>query len=153
MTFQLSRDPFGQLALVDAEGRLHTPVVPVRAFPITAPREGIAICDPRGQELVWIDALDAVPEPARRLLAEELDAREFMPEVRRIRHVSADDPPATWDVETDRGPTRLVVRAEEDVRRVGAAAVLIRDAHGVRFLIRDREALDAASRRVLERYL
>ena len=35
--FQLERDAFGRLVLTDIEGVRHVGVVPVRAFPLTAP--------------------------------------------------------------------------------------------------------------------
>jgi hypothetical protein len=47
----------------------------------------------------------------------------------------------------------LVLKVEEDIRRLGGGALLIGSAHGVQFLVRDRHALDRQSRRLLERFL
>ncbi|WP_303785557.1 DUF1854 domain-containing protein [Azovibrio restrictus] len=149
----LERNPFGQLVFTDAAGLRHTGVVPVRAFPINAPDRGLALMSPEGHELLWIECLEDLPEPVARLLREELEEREFMPEIRSIRHVSSFATPSTWDVDTDRGPTRLVLKGEEDIRRLGANALIIADHHGLQYLIRDRQALDRQSRKFLMRFL
>lgn len=152
-TLQLERNAFGQLVFTDAAGQRHTGVVPVRAFAITAPDQGLALMSPEGHELLWIDTLAALPETMARLLQEELEQREFMPEIRAIRHVSSFATPSTWEVDTDRGPTRLVLKGEEDIRRLGPNALIIADHHGLQYLIRDRQALNHQSRKFLMRFL
>ncbi len=151
--FKLSRDPFGKLVLTTSEGIAHSAVVPVRSFPITAPHQGIALVSVDGHELAWIPSLDDLPEENRHLLQEELASREFMPEIRRIRHVSSFATPSTWHVETDRGETTFILKGEDDIRRLASPALLIADSHGIQFLIRDRYALDGASRKILDRFL
>lgn len=152
-TLHLERNSFGQLVFTDTAGQRHTGVVPVRAFAITAPDQGMALMSPEGHELLWIDKLANLPETMARLLQEELEQREFMPEIRAIRHVSSFATPSTWEVDTDRGPTRLVLKGEEDIRRLGANALIIADHHGLQYLIRDRQALDRQSRKFLMRFL
>ncbi|HJV79413.1 DUF1854 domain-containing protein [Noviherbaspirillum sp.] len=150
--FELSRNAFGKLVLASEEG-VFEGVVPVRAFPIAAPESGIALVDVDGHELAWIDSLDELPAEARALLQEELKNREFLPEIRQIRHVSTFAVPSTWEVETDRGLASFVLKGEEDIRRVANETLLIADSHGVQFLIRDVQALDKASRKLLDRFL
>ncbi|UHL66402.1 DUF1854 domain-containing protein [Paralcaligenes sp. KSB-10] len=150
--FRLNRDPFGRLVLT-IDGRFYNAVVPVRSFPISAPDQGIALMGPDGAELVWMDSLEELPGDARELLTQELASREFMPEVRRIRHVSSFATPSRWQVETDRGDVELVLKAEEDIRRLSASTLLIADNHGVQYLIRDVPALDKTSRRLLDHFL
>jgi hypothetical protein len=151
--FALSRDPYGRLMLVDAQGVEHVGVVPVRAFPIGAPEEGLSLVSADGYELAWIERL-ALLDPARRALVEEdLAAREFVPEIRAIRDVSSFATPSTWTVETDRGATTLVLKGEEDIRRLGRTSLLIADRNGIQFLVRDIASLDRASRRLLDRFL
>jgi hypothetical protein len=150
---QLDRDAFGRLVLVDAEGARHEGVVPVRAFPLTAPDDGISLVGPDGRELVWVDRLDALPEAMRVLLAQELAARDFAPTLLRLRKVSSFGVPSTWQVSTDRGETSFVLKAEEDIRRLEGGALLIASAHGLQFRIPDVRALDRGSRKLLERFL
>jgi hypothetical protein len=152
-TLQLIRDAHGQLQLTAADGSVHAGVVPVRAFPIAAPGEGIALVGADGHELAWIERLGDLPETTRQLVEEELASREFIPEIRRLRQVSTFAIPSTWEVETDRGETRFVLKGEEDIRRLGAATLLIGDSHGVQYLIRDLFSLDKTSRRLLDRFM
>ncbi|WP_337878192.1 DUF1854 domain-containing protein [Caldimonas sp.] len=151
--FQLHRNPHGQLVCTDAQGQVHVGVLPVRAFPITAPDEGVSLVSPEGQEVVWIERLSDLPSPLRRLIEEELAQREFMPEITRLVAVSSFATPSTWNVETDRGRTQLVLKGEEDIRRLPGGRLLIADRDGVSYLIRDPAALDRASRRLLDRFL
>ena len=150
---QLERNAFGRLVLTTADGERHEGVLPVRAFPIAAPDEGLALVGSDGHELVWVERLDMVPAGPRALIAAELASREFTPEILRLLGVSTFSTPSTWRVATDRGETTLVLRVEEDIRRLSANGLLITDSHGIQFLVRDRFALDARSRRLLERFL
>ena len=151
--FQLSRNAFGHLVFVGADGVVHEGIVPVRAFPVSAPAVGVALVSGDGRELAWVDTLDELPAVIRTLVEEELANNEFMPEIRRICGVSSFATPSTWRVETDRGDTDLVLKGEEDIRRLGGDALLVVDRHGIQFLIRDLQALDRASRRILDRFL
>jgi hypothetical protein len=151
--FALHQDAWGRLVLTDAQGHQHVGVEPVRAFPLSAPDEGLALCDAEGCELAWIDRHDQLAEAPRRVLEEYLRQREFLPVVRRIVKVSASVEPSEWEVETDRGRTRFMLGSSEHVRHLEGQRALITDANGLRYLIADVGALDAGSRRILERYL
>jgi hypothetical protein len=151
--FQLSRNAFGRLVFRAADGAAHEGVMPVRAFPIAAPETGIALLSVDGHELAWIECLADLPGAARALIEEELAGREFMPEIRRLHGVSSFATPSTWRVETDRGDAAFVLKGEEDIRRVSAHTLLVVDSHGIQFLIRDIQSLDAGSRRILDRFL
>lgn len=151
--FSLMRNPFGRLLLTDAQGTVFEGVVPVRAFPIQAPEDGIAMVTVDGKEVAWIDRLADLPLPLRQLVQEELEAREFMPVIDRIVNVTSFATPCTWQVETDRGNTEFVLRGEEDLRRIGEVSLLVADNHGIQFLIKDMFALDKHSRKILDRFL
>ena len=97
--------------------------------------------------------LDQLDEPRRALLAEALEQREFMPRLLRVHAVSSFATPSTWDVDTDRGRTQFVLKGEEDIRRLGHRLLIVNDAHGVQYLIRDLHRMDAASRKLLDRFL
>jgi hypothetical protein len=56
-------------------------------------------------------------------------------------------------VQTDRGATQFVLKGEEDIRRLDGGALLITDANGVSYRVRDRLGLDRHSRRLIERFL
>ena len=150
---ELERHASGRLLWTGSDNQQHLGVVPVRAFPIAAPDEGVSLVGADGHELVWLDRLDALAPTQRGLLEEELALREFVPEITAIKSVSSFGTPSTWRVETDRGETSFVLKGEEDIRRMSRQALLIAAGHGVQFSVKDMGALDRASRRLLERFL
>ena len=152
-SFRLYRSPNGGLALIDASGNSHENVVPVRAFPVTSPESGFSLVGPAGGELAWIDRLDTLLEDTRALILEELAGREFMPVILGITGVSSYATPSVWEIETDRGATRLLLGGEEDIRRLAPPAFMITDRQGIHYLIRDIRVLDKQSRKYLDRFL
>lgn len=151
--FQLRRDAFGKLVLTNADGEEFVGVTPVRAFPVQAPTRGISLVREGGKEVAWIEDLADVPAGIAALVTEELDGREFMPEILSIKSVSSFATPCTWTVSTDRGDTEFVLKGEEDIRRLGTYSLLIADSHGIHFLIRDMFGIDKGSRKILDRFL
>ena len=152
--FTLERNPFGRLVLTTADGTQHVGVVPVRAFPVVAPNEGLSLVNTDGHEAAWVARMDTLPAPLRTLLDEELATREFVPQVRRLVGVSSFTTPSTWHVETDRGDTTFVLKGEEDIRRLGSRSrLMIASEEGIHFLVPDVAALEKASRKLLERFL
>ena len=150
----LERNAHGRLVLTLPTGTQHTDVQPVRAFPIAAPDEGLSLVGSDGHELLWIERLADVPAVPRQLIEAELAVREFVPTIQKIGAVSSFSTPSTWQVATDRGPAQLVLKAEEDIRKLaGRTRLLIASADGVQFKIDDTNTLDKASRRLLERFL
>lgn len=148
---ELTRNPFGKLVVV-VDGQTHEGVTPVRAFPLQTPNDNIALINIDGREVAWINHLSDVSEQIRDLILEELAGREFIPEIRRIVSVSSFSTPCTWTVQTDRGNTSFVLRAEEDIRRLGQS-LLVTDNHGIHFLIRNPVKLDKHGRKILDRFL
>lgn len=152
-TFKLERDASGRLALTDAQGMRHAGVVPVRAFPISAPDAGLSLVGEDGHELAWIDRLDSLDAGTRSLIETELAQREFMPVILAIEQVSSFATPSRWQVRTDRGDTELLLKTEDNIRRLGQQMLLIADGHGVSFIIKDISRMDHHSRKMLDRFL
>lgn len=150
---QLTRDAHGRLVLTLPDGVQHVGVVPVRAFPLSDPDGALSLVGTDGRECAWITRLAELPTAPRTLLADELARREFAPVIEALLEVSTFTTPSTWTVRTDRGTTALVLKGEEDIRRLAGTALLITDSHGVGYRIADARALDKRSRRLLERFL
>ncbi len=151
--FSLIRNAAGRLVLTTNDGNVHEGVFPMRAFPISAPAEGLSLIGENGHELAWVASIASLQNATRNLIEEELARREFMPEICSISHVSSFATPSIWQVETDRGDTELVLKAEDHIRRLTHTSLLITDDHGVNFLIRDIDQLDNHSRKLLDRFL
>ena len=152
--WQLQRDAHGRLVLAFPDGTRHVGVVPVRAFPMAAPEEGLSWMRSDGKEALWLEHMDQLPAAARTLIEQDLAVREFVPTILKLRSVSSFATPSTWQVDTDRGPAQLVLKAEEDIRKLhGRTRLRIAGSDGVQFSIPDTAALDRASQRLLERFL
>ena len=108
--------------------------------------------DQSGKELWWYASIAAIPESELALIEEEMTAREFMPVIEKIIQVSTFATPSIWDIETDKGPTRIRLKGEEDIRRIAGNTLLIADSNGLQFLIKDSTALDKNSKKLLDRF-
>ena len=153
MNIQFAQGPSGRWYYVSADGQQHDHVMAVRSFPVAAPEEGIALVDVDGKELLWIPHLNLLADPVRTQIVKAINQREFMPQILKLYGVSGFVAPSTWDIETDRGRTSLLLKGEEDIRRLSASVLLVTDGHGVQFLIRDLAQMDRYSRKLLDRFL
>lgn len=149
----LERNPMGRWVWIDAQGHRHEQVVVVRAYPVTAPEQGVGVMDAEGHELAWFDRIDQVPPPLQARLREAIAEREFLPEICRLKAVSSLVTPSVWTVDTDRGEARFLLKGEEDIRRLTGKTLIVSDVDGVQYLIRDPMALDRASRKLLDRFM
>jgi Domain of unknown function (DUF1854) len=151
--FDLQRDAFGRWVLHMPDGTRHVPVTALRAYPVSAPSEGVALMDADGHEIFWIDDLAQLGQALRSQVTQALNEREFLPEILQLIDVSSFATPSTWSVRTDRGSTQFLLKGEEDIRRLTGTVLLINDTHGVQFMIRDLAAMDKHSRKLLDRFL
>jgi hypothetical protein len=150
---ELSHDAWGRLVFVDASGERCVGVEPIRAFPLSEPGRWISLCNSEGREVLFVEDLGDLPASARSVLSAELATREFVPVIERILDTTGGIYPVFWDVETDRGPTRIELDTDDDLRRIGPHRILITDAKKSRFVVPDSRALDAHSRRILDRHV
>ena len=149
----LIKDERGHWQATLADGSVHNSVTVVRAFPILAPDEAISVIDIEGHELCWIEQVSELTDRVREAVVLALQTREFMPEILSVERVSSFATPSVWTVQTNRGKCEFTLKGEEDIRRVSAQTLIVADAHGVQFLIRDLPLLNAASRKLLDRFL
>ena len=153
LKFDFFKDPFGGWTLRTDDGQTFNNVSLVRPFPISAPTPSVSILSHDGRELIWIDDMTELPGPLQESLIEALTQGEFMPEIERLVGVSSYTTPSTWLVQTDRGQCELVLKGEENIRRLNAETLIIADACGVDFIIRRPSQLDLHSRRLLDRFM
>ena len=152
VTWRLEQRNDGGVDFVTSDGRRHDDVDIRRGFPFSAPRSGVAIIATTGQELAWIDSLDAVDAPLQAIVERVLADREFMPVIDRIQSIS-EGRPAEWNVVTDRGSYRFTVAHPEDVSRQSDGGMIITDTDGIRYRIPVAAARDVRNRRLLDRAL
>ena len=152
-TFSLAFDAFGKLVVTMADGSQHVGAVVARAFPIASPDQSISVLSAEGKELAWVENLNDLADNERDIATQALQGREFMPEILRLDGVNSFSTPSVWRVQTSRGPAQLVLKGEEDIRRLTVNRLIVADAHGVQFLIRDLPSLDRHTRKLLDRFL
>lgn len=145
------RDQWGRLTLKLDNGRVHVGVEPVRCFPLTDPSRVIALLDSEGHEILTLPELSSLNPEARQFLEAELASRDFVPVIQRVISASHPHPPCRWSVVTDKGQTSFQLESEDDIRRLGPHRILIADSNGIRYLIADMRALDASSKRIVQR--
>lgn len=150
--FDLHYDDWGRLVLVDADGKYHEGVTPVRSFPLSDPEHWISICDSSTRELICIANPQSLPAKTRETLNLALAKNEFIPIIERIVHATHGEP-AEWQVETNRGPRTFVLKGEDDIRTLSDGRLIVTDSDGVRYFINNVRQLDGHSRRTLERFL
>ncbi|MHB8921093.1 MAG: cyanophycin metabolism-associated DUF1854 family protein [Halothiobacillus sp.] len=148
-----SLDAFDRLLWHAPESQTPIPVVPVRAFPIAAPEESIALVDEHGHERVWIDRMDDLGCDMAQLLRQALTSRELTPTILRIKDVSRFATPSVWHIDTDHGATELTLNTEDDIRHLPSGGFLVADKFGLQFKIPNRSFLDRHSQRLLARFL
>lgn len=82
-----ARRPWLFVILTLADGTRHEAVVPVRAFPLAAPEEGLSLLRRDGKEALWIEHLGQLPAATRALVEQDIAVREFVPIILKIRSV------------------------------------------------------------------
>lgn len=148
--FVFSCDARGRLVAEDRFCNRHVGLSAMRLFPMSDPDNWIAVLDENGKELCCIPSVSKLPANSSSAIRTTLTNSEFIPVIERVVHISSNDPPCRWTVETDRGNTEFIINDEKDLRRLTQWSVLIVDARGIRYSIPDTRKLNAYSRRAVE---
>jgi len=141
----------GELRLVSPAGVQC--VHPVRCFPLTEPDIWISLVDARGREVAVLPELNALSVAQRTMIDSALGEREFVPSITAIERIVVTPAHGQWHVITDRGKTCFSLGHEDHVRPLTKSRFVISDTHGMRYIVKDTNQLDARSRRLLSRYL
>ncbi len=148
----LRRDAQGRLCFTGLD-RADVPVTLTPAFPLSEPDLWLSLRSADGAELALIeDPASCAPE-TRLLIDEELRLRQFIPVMTRVHRASSTTTGLEIHADTDRGPTTIVLDADEHIRRISDTRLVLTDRAGVRYLIPDLRELDAPSRQRLERFI
>jgi len=127
-------------------GAVPIPVTLVRARPLTDPEGMIAIIDARKRCVGEIASLQQLSVESRAVARLELERRYCIAVIWRVESTLVDFGSRYWQVVTDRGARRFLVRdPQRSVLRLPPDRVMLRDVQGNRFLIPSLSALDAAS--------
>jgi hypothetical protein len=151
---QFEKAPDGTLRVMVADEKCGLRVEAMRAFPLSHPLEHIVLRDGAEKQLGVLRSLDALSEPARGWIEEQLERRYFLPQVLAIHDIMERFGSSVWDLQTDRGRVTVSTRQmHEAIHEVEPNRFLITDAENNRYEIKDLQALDKESRaRFLGKY-
>ncbi len=150
---ELVRNRWGRLVMIDEGGTHYEDVSVIPLFPITEPQKWISIVAVDGKEIASIENPEEYSAEIQEHLKIELTHRDFVPRISKVLHVSGTSEPCEWHVQTNHGPTRFVLKSEEDIRRLSDHEVMIVDANGGRYRVDDTRKLDARSLGYIEWYV
>lgn len=150
----------GFLSLRMADGTVHEDVRCAALFPVTDPEGFVELTVPKpadegGQVSLGVLQSMAGLEPAARAAIEAaLRRRHMLPEITEIRSIRDGIDGCEWDVETDRGARRMLVKRKgESYQMIGENRLVVEDADGCRYRISDIRALSPRSRFELDKVL
>jgi hypothetical protein len=125
-----------------------------RAFPLSKLDGWLSIADKEGKEIGLLETFDGLDPESRRLLDEELDRRYFTPQITHVDYARFESGMWRFRVRTDRGATEFFVRNWRDsAYETRPERWMIHSVDGVRYEIADLNALDPASRKLMDQLM
>ncbi|RJR12301.1 DUF1854 domain-containing protein [Candidatus Parcubacteria bacterium] len=125
-----------------------------RTYPMSRPYEYLSVWTKDDKEIGIIRDIEELDDESREELVAELKLRYVIPAVTQI--ISIKEEPGLWSfqVKTDRGDLKLLMRnIHEHIQMIGVNRLIITDMEGKRCEIKDTESLDAASRKQLSKVI
>jgi hypothetical protein len=146
---RIHRDQFNRLNLeIEGDGE-YPEVEAIMGFPLTNPDHFISFIEvkdgKKGNEIGVIEDVRKLDSKSRKVLRVELKRAYFMPRITKINRLKEDHGIMKFDVETDKGRREFETRYREDIRKLSGGRVIIRDADGNRYEIKDYMKLDKRS--------
>lgn len=103
------------------------------------------------QEYLIIEGLHVLDPLSRAIVEEELEKSYYLPKINEIVSTEVFQGNRYFEVQTDKGRCRFIIKNPFTSIRKMAQGVLIRDVVGNQYIIEDMEGLDEKSRRELEK--
>jgi hypothetical protein len=146
------------LALTLPDGTRYPRVVLRCCFPVADESAYLSVRDATLEEQPEIGMLEdwtRLQDADRQAVSAELDLHYFVPQITRVIKIKEEFGFLYWTIETDKGPKEFVMRNSvvHYAREVAAGRWLLIDVNQARFEIRQLDALDDKSQRLIRRYL
>ena len=136
----------GLLRMTHKEDRSYLRVMVVRAYPLSDPNHYWGLLDGDGKDIGMVVNPDEFGAESRALAEQELEKRYFVPIVEKVIEAKEDFGTTVWEVETNRGRKRYMVRGMKDnMIELSATRIILTDVDGNRFEIPDIRLLDGKS--------
>jgi len=151
---RLWRTETGKLRMEITDDRCVLHVKVARAFPVSDPDHYIGFRDEDDKDIGMVPDPSKLESRTRRIVAEEVRKRYFVPVITRIHSVKEEYGVGHWIVDTDRGRREFVVRGMRDsIWEVSGNRLIVIDADNNRYDIPDYTELDYRSYRLIEETL
>ena len=125
-----------------------------RAFPFSEPDRYVGLRDGADKDIGLLEDPNRLDAESRAVIEEELARRYFTPLVQRVVSVVEEMGTVTWELETDRGARRLVVRDLRDSTfPLGPNRLMMTDVDGNRYEFPDVASLGAKAYQVLAKVM
>lgn len=133
------------------EGKAFEEIILYRIYPFQYTTQYISVRNPKGEEIGVIRDIEELDQESRAEMDKELQLRYFLPLVTRIDSVKQKADLWIWELQTNLGPTRIVMRnLHEHMQYPSANRIILTDINGKRCEVRDWPALDGHSRNQLK---
>jgi hypothetical protein len=134
--------------------RSWTEVRIARAFPFSDPDHYIGLRNAHDKDIGLLIEMKELDAESRHVVESELKQRYFTPQIRRVISVEEQFGVSTWDVDTDHGPRRIIVRnIRESTYPLGPNRLMMTDTDGNRYEFPNVSAVGAKAQQVLARVL
>ncbi len=146
----------GGFVSLKVEGEEYSRVQVVRMFPFSEPGKYISIrtAEETSKEIGVIERLETFPEDVQKMLSEQLALRYFTPIITKIYQIKDEYGFAYFDVDTDRGHCRFVIRMGGNaVVHLSDTRIIISDIDENRFEIPDVSKLTIKEQKKLDLFL
>ena len=125
-----------------------------RALPFSDPDHYIGLRDGKDKDIGLIVSPAELNAEARAIVDEELARRYFTPRIERVLYVKEEMGAVSWEVETDRGTRKFVVRNLRDSTfPLGPNRLMMTDTDGNRYEFPDVTAVGSKAYQVLVKVL
>jgi hypothetical protein len=129
-------------------------VAVAQAFPFSDPGRYIGLQSAAGVDIGVIEDLGAIDADSRRLVRQETERRYFTPTVERVALVVEQQGTVTFEVGTDRGDRRFIVRnIRDNAYPLGPTRLMITDTEGNRYHFADITKLGRKAYEVLAKVM
>jgi len=145
----IGKDEFNRLNIKIEGGKEYPEVDIVMDFPLTNSDHFLSVIEvnngKRDEEIGIIEDIRKLDSKSRKIVKEEIKRIYFMPKVTKINRLKENHGIMKFDLETEKGHREFETRHREDIRKLPGGRIIIRDADGNRFEIKDYRKLDRRS--------
>lgn len=146
----------GGFVSLKVEDEAYSRVQVVRMFPFSEPGKYISIrtAEETSKEIGVIETLSVFPKEVREMLEEQLSLRYFTPIITKIYQIKDEYGFAYFDVDTDRGRCRFIIRMSSNaIVHLSDTRIIISDIDENRFEIPDVSKLTIKEQKKLDLFL